>query len=168
MTPEEKDFLLAEFNTAWEMIYKIDDRRGTFTKFFTFLFLAVLGVVAEILSKASPINLLICILCTLLLLMSVAVGQIIIKVLKSERKANKRYRKKINLIREMFLSDSSNDKIIEYITKKDIGIKLYKNKEDRPQGDGETLTQIYTFIGYKQFIFIVLSISLWVYYLFFI
>ena len=95
MSPEQKDYLLSENNNAWNMIHNIDERRAKFFQYFQALF----GILITAFFKFHYEE---------LLIINLIIGIGIILMLKSERRANITYRKKINFIREIFLEDESN------------------------------------------------------------
>jgi cation transport regulator ChaB len=165
MDNNEKDFLLAEFNTAWDTIQNIDIRRGTFARYYSAFFVAVLAIVVKILfDKDNNIGLLMCIELNVILLLTLLVAVIVKDILKSEREANIKYRKKINLIREIFLAGSNDEKIIEYLKHSDIGIKVFSQKDDQPTGDGKTLKGIYELLNIEEGALIGFCIFIWVLY----
>ena len=106
MDSNHKDFLIAEFNKAWDMILAIDSRRGIFSRYYNILFLAVLAVSTNMLVKIDELNVATCVGLSLVFIFTYLAGNVTKGILESERSANIRYRKKINLIREIYLGES--------------------------------------------------------------
>lgn len=137
MSVDEREFLLAEYHAAWDMILKIDERRGAFARYCTILFGGAFSVVSAILaSQPLPSSEALIGLGAILATTAVA-GCVIIFILWSERKANVRYRKRINKIREIFLAVSPDQKIGEY----------FKSEAHSPGGIGQTLPGIFLLIA---------------------
>ena len=160
MTENERQFLIAEFTTAWEQIFKIDDRRGVFLRYYTIIFLGVISFFAGLISSSNKIGLEISVILSFVLLFTLYAGVVIRGVLESERAANVRYRRKINLIREIFLKNSGYEDVQFYIQQKDIGVLLF-SEDTQPAGVGRTLQGIYTLIYVEQISLIFALIVLW-------
>ena len=139
MDSNQKDFFIAEFNKAWDMVLAIDSRRGTFSRYFNILFLAVLAVSTNILVNIEKLNIITCVGMTLVFAFTCLAGNSTKSILESERAANIRYRKKVNLIREVFIGKSEEEIIKWYLSHKEIGIKLLSQESDQPEGIGRTL-----------------------------
>ena len=157
----EKDFLLKEFDTSWQQIIAFDNRRGIFFSFFNIIFVAVLTISSSLWVKSDHPSLLVSIGLTLIYIMTILVSYTIIKILESERSANVRYRKKINLIREIFLKETKNTGIQYYLTQSDIGIKLYSGGSNEINAVGGTLKNIYLLIHIEQAILVILIFGVW-------
>lgn len=164
MDSNHKDFLIAEFNKAWDMVLAIDSRRGIFSRYYNILFLAVLAVSTNILVKIDEINIATCIGLSLVFMFTYLAGSITKGILESERSANIRYRKKINLIREIFLSSSEDEAIKEYLSHSELGIKILSQESDQPEGAGRTLVGIYRLIRIQKTVLVMCGIGVWSYY----
>ncbi len=164
MESEQKDFLIAEFNKAWDMVLAIDSRRGTFSRYYNVLFLAVLTISTHILVRIDRLNIVICVGLSLVFIFTYVAGETIKGILKSERNANIRYRKKINLIREVFCGDSEDDLINLYLSHKDLGILLISQDSEQPKGIGRTLAGIFKLIRIQKATLILCTLGLWSYY----
>ena len=142
LTDTEVKFILAEFETAWKMVLAIDERRFVIIRFYSLLFAAIMSVVATILVTNGEHNYKgLSLACVGVLFTGVIIGILVIYMLRSERRANIRYRKKINFIRELLLAESSNSNIVKYLKEKSIGIKLYSS-DPQPKGLGSTLSKV--------------------------
>lgn len=159
-----KDFLIAELETAWSQVIGIDNRRGLFANFYNVGFLAVLAFVANLWSKGDPVTITTMILLTTVLLFAYLLADTVIGILESEREANVRYRKKINLIRELFLSDTSDPKILFYMERKELGIKDFSTDSESIDKIGGTLKGIFRMIELEKRALIVLGPVLWIAY----
>jgi len=164
MDSNQKDFLISEFNTAWDMILAIDSRRGTFSRYYNILFLAVLSVSTNILVNIEKLNFVICVGLTVVFAFTYLVGNTTKGVLESERAANVRYRKKVNLIREIFLGKSEEEIIKHYLSHTELGIKLLSQESEQPEGISRTLDSIYQLIFIQKVALIICAIGLWCYY----
>lgn len=164
MDSNQKDFLVAEFNTAWDMILAIDSRRGIFSRYYNILFIAVLAVSTNVLINAKEIDFLACFGLTLVFVFTFLAGSVTKGILESERSGNIRYRKKINLIREVFLSRSEDPLIKEYLSHSELGIKLLSQENQQPEGVGSTLVGIYRLIAIQKYAMVVCTIVLWGYF----
>jgi hypothetical protein len=161
MKQHEIDFLQKEFETSWQQIRGFDTRRGVFFNFFNFTFVAVLSFSSTMWIKGQEQSMFSTVSLSLIYLMLLFVSYTIIKVLESERKANVRYRKKINLIREMFLSESEDEKIKDYLTRSDIGIKIDSGTRNEIDSVGGTLKNIYRLIHAEQVVLVILFVGVW-------
>lgn len=163
METHEKDFLIAEYNKSWDMVLAIDSRRGVFSRYYNILFLSVLAVSVNIALNYAQWDLKITLGLSLLCLFTILAGIVTKGILESERAGNVRYRKKINLIREVLLSNSKNESIQEYLTHTELGIKLLSQELEQPQGVGRTLIGIYRLILVQQVVMVLCIISVWGY-----
>lgn len=161
MDSNQKDFLVEEYNKAWDMVLAIDSRRGVFSRYYNILFLAVLAVSTNVLVNAKEIDLVVCVGLTLVFAFTYFTGNAAKGILESERSANVRYRKKINLIREVFLGSSEDATIKEYLSHSELGIKLLSQEKDQPEGIGRTLVGIYRLISIQKNALVICSIGLW-------
>lgn len=166
MDSNNKDFLIAEFNKAWDMILAIDSRRGIFSRYYNILFLAVLAVSTNMLVKIDELNVATCVGLSLVFIFTYLAGNVTKGILESERSANIRYRKKINLIREIYLGNSEENVIKEYLSHPELGIKILSQESDQPVGVGSTLVGIYRLIYIQQIALVMCGIGVWVYYYF--
>jgi hypothetical protein len=146
VTPDQKEFLLAEFKSAWDTVTSIDNRRGVFASYYTALFVGAVSVVAGVLSRSEKIEIGARYALMLVLLMTFIAAVTVICILASERAANIRYRRKINLIRATFLSNAEDQAIKKYLSRKDLGIMLAE-EGDQPKGIGRTLKYIFALLG---------------------
>lgn len=158
-------FLLAEFQTAWKQVQDIDTRRGTFSNFYNLGFLGVLAFIANLWNKPGDVTLTTMLLTTAVLVFSYLTANTIVGILESERKANIRYRKKINLIRENFLSGSDDLQVQHYMQRKELGIKDFTNDRDSFDAVGGTLKGIYRMIGLQKTALVLIGAVLWLSYL---
>jgi len=113
---QASNFLLAEFETAFEFIKAIDDRRLRFVEFIiTINVLLAGGVVglAKIDENFGRDDALAGLAASAIL---TACTGLIINMLRSERDANLRYRRKINFIRGVFLEHMKDESITTYLT----------------------------------------------------
>lgn len=152
MSKKEIDFLIEEYKTAWQMILNIDERRGKFIQYYSFVFVGVIGLVVTLLKNvnlfknSNPLIFSREVSASLLLMATAIAGVTIIYMLWTERKSNVRYRKKVNIIRGILLTKSKNSDIIEYLKHKQLGIKIAEDNDSiRPVGS--TLTGIFLLIG---------------------
>lgn len=148
MTPEEHQFLLAEFNQAWLLVNAIDERRGKFLQSVTAMVIATVGAVGFLISgdkPALPLNRTVeaCALVAVTILACLWV----MAILLSERAANVRYRKKANVIRSLFLARSPIPAVQDYLTcNKDLGV-LIPGDTQEPKGVGNTLFAMFVFLA---------------------
>ncbi|MHC4561803.1 MAG: RipA family octameric membrane protein [Planctomycetota bacterium] len=152
MANYQREFLLEEYKTAWQTIMNIDERRAKFMKYYSFIFLGIMSVVLTHFQKLQDdVGLWGRIGMTSLLGCGVVVGVAVMMVLRSERDANIRYRKKVNLVREAFLKlmapeDPADVNVIaKYLEHKDLGIKTFDGVH-QPAGLGRTLKPVFFFI----------------------
>lgn len=164
MDSDHKDFLLAEFNKAWDMVLAIDTRRGIFSRYYNIFFTAILVVSTNIIVNIDKLNISICIGLTLIFVFTYLVGDVTKGILESERGANIRYRKKINLIREIFLGSSEEEIIKDYLSHTELGIKLLSQENYQPEGAGRTLLGIYKLIFIQKLVLVACTVCVWAYY----
>lgn len=161
MKDSTKELLLVEFETSWQQLFSIDNRRGAFFNYFNVAFFAVLTFTASVWTKGTaPTTWTAAALSAtyiLLALMAEAVRQ----VLDSERAANVRYRHKINLIREIFLSGDDDPHIQSYLKQKEIGIKTFTGSGNEVEKTGGTLKPIYLMLRIQQIALAALAIMIW-------
>ena len=165
MDQREKDFLLAEFTIAWDQISRIDDRRLRFIQYYSTIFVGVLSILSITVFTTPTPSVLTVLGATLVLIMTILVGRNFKQVLKSEREGNLRNRRKVNHIREIFLGNSNDELINQYLHhKNDYGVKLI---EDNASLDdiGSTLTKVFRFFTYGNFIIAVFMAVVWVKYI---
>lgn len=161
MDDDERAFLIAEFEQAWAMVLSIDDRRFRFVEYYSAVFTAILTAASALVSWHGTVDASTATPLSALLLIGVLVGLTFVGMLKSERTANIRYRKKINLLREMFLKDSGAELIQDYVVNhEDLGIKLFTDKE-QPSGVGSTLTGVFRFLYIEIGVLVVAVPALW-------
>ena len=176
MQAQTKDFLIAEYESSWQQVLNIDTRRGMFFNYFNVVFLAVLTVVANLwdggeasaaslaaVEGAAP-SLPSAVAITIILLFTILIGNTLVKILKSERAANVRYRNKINLIRETFLSNPTDPKIEFYMKQKDLGIKDFTYDKESINATGRTLKRIFKLIRIEQVVLFGLTVLVWAIY----
>ena len=138
LTGSEEGFLLAEFKKAWDMVFLLDERRIKILHFYSAVFAAIAAFVAKIYvdDPAEAV-----VPAVVALSAGALIGIAILFVLDAERKANIRYRRKINLIRGLFLEYTDNPHIGKYLEHRKLGIKTHRDPE-QPQGWGSTLTRV--------------------------
>jgi hypothetical protein len=161
LSEAEVSFLLAEFTTAWDMVLAIDNRRSVFARYYTVLFVGVVAVISSFFLRLSSVDLLVCVGATLMLAFTIVAGVTVRKILESERGANIRYRRKVNLIREMFLAESKNPNIRKYLSHKELGILLLSQEKLQPEGVGRTLKFIYRAILMQQIALGLIDVAIW-------
>ena len=108
-------FFLSEFETAFDFIKAIDDRRLRFVEFIITINVLLAGGViglAKIDSKFTLSDSLTGLAASAIL---TACTALIINMLRSERDANLRYRRKINYIRGVFLEGRKEESITKYL-----------------------------------------------------
>lgn len=155
MIEKGRDLLIEEYKTAWQMILNIDERRGKFIHYFSFVFIGVIGVVVNLLkdinlfdevSTLCPSQV---VMVNVLLFVATIVGLTVIYMLIAERAANIRYRKKVNLMRELLYkaTDIPKDEYLDRNRKDsvDLGIKTFHN-DKQPKGIGKTLRGGFGFV----------------------
>lgn len=109
------EFLLAEFETAFDFIKAIDDRRLRFVEFIIAInVLLATGVVglAKLDEYFTQNDAIVGLVASAML---TACTALIVSMLKSERDANLRYRRKINFIRGMFLDNFKDEIFSKYL-----------------------------------------------------
>ena len=154
LTKIETDFLISEFEKSWDMIFLLDERRVKIIQFYSVVFAAIIGFTANlIISNDDAFAYL---AGAIISFVGILIGISSIMFLASERKANIRYRKKLNLIRGLFLEDSQSSIIKEYLSHKDdLGIKTISDP-DQPKGWGKTLKNV-VIIVYFEICFLLLA-----------
>jgi hypothetical protein len=139
------DFLLAEFETAFEFIKAIDDRRIRFVEFIITINVLLAGGViglAKIGDKFTHSDALTGLASSAVL---TACTALIINMLRSERDANLRYRRKINYIRGVFLDPLNDERIINYLIEhRTLGTPTDKTEE--LSKTGRTLKLVFWFL----------------------
>jgi len=150
-----RDFLLEEYKASWKMILAIDERRGKFVQYYSAVVIAVLAFCANLLKdknlfdKACPLDSSTVRIINCLALLTIVAGFAVIWMLIAERCANIRYRKKVNLIRELILegTDFSGDKYLGNEAYEDLGVKKFSGKPCiQPKCIGKTLKGVFAFI----------------------
>ncbi len=143
MTPEEVQFLLAEFNQSWLLINAIDERRGKFLQSITTVVIAAIGAVGFLITTEKgilPLNRTIEVIA--LIVATIVACLSVLFMLLAERDANIRCRKKANLIRHCFLANSSSPAVQDYLLNyKHLGI-LVPGDSQEPKGVGRTLPAV--------------------------
>jgi len=160
----EKEFLLAEYEQAWAMILNIDERRFKFVEYYSAIFAGVVAVASNFVVGQGRVTFASVAIVTVLFAMAVVIGYSFIHMMNSERKANVRYRKKVNLVRGLMLGDTADPKISEYLTHKDLGIKTL-NDPDQPSGIGSTLKGVLGFLYLEIGVLVVGLAATWAAYL---
>lgn len=146
MDPNSKDFLLAEFSTAFEHMQRIDDRRLRFVEFLISFNAVLATVVVAVLTRSESdqesVDLVITAgdkyLVSVAAAISIVATASLMWMVHSEREANLRYRRKVNHIRGIFLHDSSDPGIAEYLANQG-SLGTPTNRSDQPTGWGKTL-----------------------------
>jgi hypothetical protein len=162
MDEQQVRILVAEFETSWQQLFMIDNRRGAYFLCYSVVFAILLTSAILALTLLPPPSL------SSALAMSVAFathalfGRALIGVYESERAANVRYRKKINLIREILLKDSNNADIEFYLQQKEIGIKSFTGSGNEIDPLGGTLAVMYQFIRVQQVAAVLVALLAWV------
>lgn len=148
MDPNSKDFLLAEFSSAFEHIQRLDDRRLRFVEFLISFNGALAAVVVAVITRSDSDTAgasaklditrgdqyLVCVAAAIAIVATAA----LMWMVHSERGANLRYRRKVNHIRGIFLHDSDDPGIAQYLADhKSLGTPT--NRSDQPTGWGKTL-----------------------------
>ena len=113
------EFLRAEYDTAWAHIRGIDDRRLKFVEFYISLNAVLATVIATVVtrSKGSMFTFGNFVLVLIGGIIVAGSGITIFSMLRSERAANIRFRRRVNYIREIFLEGSKDDRIREYLNR---------------------------------------------------
>lgn len=157
---------MKEFETSWLQLFNIDNRRGIFFNYFNVAFFVVLSLTASSLwSGNADLSLSKLLGLTVIYVLLIFMAAAVRLILESERSANVRYRKKINLIRELYLSDSNDPKIQLYLNQKELGIKTFSDAEDVVGKVGGTLKPIFMLLLVQQISLGLLCLSLWTVYL---
>lgn len=162
MKETSKDLLVVEFEYSWQQVFNIDTRRGVFFNYFNVAFFIVLTFTANVWTKANQPALLTAVALSATFVLLAFMARAIKAVLESERAANVRYRKKINLIREMFLAEDDDPKIQMYLKQKEIGIKTFSGEGNAIDGVGGTLRPIYFMLHLQQVALGILAALIWV------
>lgn len=157
-----KDLLLLEFESSWQQVFSIDNRRGVFFNYFNVAFFGVLTFTAGVWSKAGAPTLPAALALTATFILLIFMSRAVVEILESERDANVRYRKKINLIREMLLAHLADPKIQYYLEQKQIGIKTFTAERDAIDPVGRTLKGIYFLLNLQQAALVVFVILIWI------
>lgn len=156
-----KELLLLEFETSWQQVFSIDNRRGIFFNYFNVAFFGVLTFTASVWSKAGAPTLPAALALTATFILLIFMSRAVIEILESERDANVRYRKKINLIREMLLSHLPDLKIKYYLEQKQIGVKTFTSEKDAIDPVGRTLKGIYFLLRLQQAALATFVVLIW-------
>ena len=136
MTPEEKDFLLAEYKTSSDFIQNIENRCSSLATYYALLFVGAVSIVSALLStkgitQNTRIGLIIVMAATGL------AGIVTIGKLQLDRRANIDYYKRTNLIRKHFLSSTTDQNIAAY----------FQIETHDPNGMTRALKWIFAMIG---------------------
>jgi len=117
MDQSTADFIRAEYDTAWAHIRAIDDRRLRFVEFYISLNALLATVVAAFVtrSKGSMFTFGNFVLVLIGGTIVVSSGFAMLSMMRSERLANIRFRRRVNYIRGIFLEGSKDDRIREYL-----------------------------------------------------
>ena len=164
MNDMTKDLLIAEFETSWQQLFNIDSRRGIFFNYFNAAFFVVLAFTAKTWVETPAQTLFSVIALSGVYVLLAVMAEATRRILESEREANVRYRKKINLIREIILADVEDPKIQMYMKQKDIGIKTFSGEGNEISKIGGTLKPIYFMLRVQQVALIVLAAMVWLVY----
>lgn len=160
LTHKEEKFLYLEFEKAWDMVFLLDERRVKIVQFYSVIFAAIIGFVANLvvnyLKNSDGFSLYVGIA---VLSAGLLIGFSSILFLASERESNIRYRKKINLIRGIFLENSNCDLVKDYLSHKKLGIKTLKDA-DQPEGLGQTLSKVVWIVYIEIFVQSVIMVIL--------
>jgi hydrogenase maturation factor len=112
---QANNFFLAEFETAFEFIKAIDDRRLRFVEFIITINVLLAGGVVGLAKIDDEFTLSDSLTGLASSAILTACTALIISMLKSERDANLRYRRKINFIRGVFLEHLKDERITNYL-----------------------------------------------------
>lgn len=160
MKEHEREFLIAEYEQAWAMILNIDERRFKFVEYYSAVFTAIIAVGTGVIVQRGGIDADIATALSVLLAVGAMVGQTFRGMLRSERAANLRYRKKINLLRTVFLGDSDHGAIQDFVNNhKEIGILLADDAQ--PSGTGSTLPNVFRFLTLETAVLVLAIPLLW-------
>jgi len=108
-------FFLADFETAFEFIKAIDDRRLRFVEFIITINVLLAGGVIGLAKIDDEFTLSDSLTGLASSAILTACTALIISMLRSERDANLRYRRKINFIRGVFLEHLKDEQITKYL-----------------------------------------------------
>jgi hypothetical protein len=117
MDQSTEEFLRAEYDTAWAHIRGIDDRRLRFVEFYISLNAVLATVIAAFVTRSGGSMFtfgnfaLVFIGGTIV----VSSGFTMLGMMRSERLANIRFRRRVNYIRGVFLEGSKDGRIREYL-----------------------------------------------------
>jgi hypothetical protein len=136
MTPEEKDFLLAEYKASSDIIQNIENRCSSLATYYVLLFVGAVSIVSALLStkgitQNTRIGLIIIMAATGL------AGILTIRKLLSDRGANIDYYNRTNLIRKYFLSGTTDQNISAY----------FRTETQDPNRTSSFLKWIFAMIG---------------------
>ena len=159
MTQDEREFLIAEYEQAWTMILNIDERRFKFVEYFAAIFTGILAISASLVTWHDDLDVAVAVPVTTLLAVGVFVGFTFRWMLKSERAANVRYRKKINLIRGVLLTSVDDPGIEDYLSHKELGILTAADPQ--PGGTGSTLVGVFRFLNVEICVMALAIPALW-------
>jgi hypothetical protein len=115
MEQREENFLVAEYAQSWQTINAVDERRGKFLQSVSLLVVAAIGAIGFLISGKSLLPLSNAFEASSILVFTFLVGLATMTILRAERDANIRYRKKVNLIRHVLLSSSTDPEIKDYL-----------------------------------------------------
>ena len=117
MDRSSAEFLHAEYEAAWGHIRDIDDRRLKFVEFYISLNAILATVIATVVThtKDSAFTFGNFTLVFIGAVIAFSSGLTMLGMLRSERQANIRYRRRANYIRGMFLGGSTDDRIRKYL-----------------------------------------------------
>lgn len=153
-------FMLAEFNSSWDMLQAIDNRRGVYFNYYNAMFIAIIGLSFGFIDKIQG-NLFSLFSLSLVFGFMALLGYRFRLVIDHENEANNRYKNKINLIRELFLSDSGSSEIDYYLqSQKHTGVRLYKCRKFRHKHFGPSINNLRTIIHCEIIVSGILSIIL--------
>jgi hypothetical protein len=124
------------------MVLNIDERRFKFVEYYSAIAAGSVAVVATL--AGGGMHLGIAIAGSALLAVAVLIGASFLAIIHSERRANVRYREKINVIRTLFLGGSEDERIRQYLSRKDLGILTAADPQ--PTGVGQTLRGVLLFM----------------------
>lgn len=157
----EYEFVIAEYNSAWAIIISIDERRHLIAQIQVGIVSAVFAIIAIIIQNSTKLSVFICSIVTIVVFGAMLGNLICERILLSERKANIRYRKKVNLIRETILINSKNNQIKSYFNDhKELGI--IGTSDPQPHGIGSTLGSILKILRVLQIILFITLIVVWI------
>ena len=147
MDESTAEFLREEYDTAWAHIRGIDDRRLKFTEFYISLNAILATVIAAAItrSKGSVITFGNFTLVFIGEVITTGAGLTILGMLRSERQANIRFRRRANYIRGIFLEGSADDRIKEYL-ERHAELNTPTDKTENLHIRGSTLKWVYRLI----------------------